>query len=234
MLGAARDEVRVYAAGGWLSLDIEALCEEAVAMKDGGFPAYKMRAGNADWRGTSSGRAVREALGDKMELMVDVNQALDVPTAIKVARALENSTSRGSRSRSMRTTSPGAPVSPPRWTFRSPRARRSGARTGCSSSSAAPARYTPARSHALRGDHRLPGRVQRRRERADAGHLPPVHADQRPSHGDDVALGFVEYIPGWFDPLFAESPSIEAGHIRLGASTGAGIAFAAAHVSETA
>jgi L-alanine-DL-glutamate epimerase-like enolase superfamily enzyme len=236
MLGAARDEVRVYAAGGWLSLDIEALCAEAVAMKSAGFPAYKMRAGNPAWRGdVERVKAVRDAIGDAMELMVDVNQAFDVATAIRFGRALEpcnlswieepvdahdvSGCARVAAAVDVPIAA-GETVWGPQGLLELVRAdavavlqpdlMRCGGITGfLAVSSAAESSGCQVISHLYT----------------------PISAHLMATTS---LSDFVEYIPGWFDPLFAESPSIEAGHIRLGASTGAGIAFAAAHVSEAA
>jgi L-alanine-DL-glutamate epimerase-like enolase superfamily enzyme len=236
MLGAARDEVRVYAAGGWLSLDIEALCAEAVAMKSAGFPAYKMRAGSPDWRGdVERVKAVRNAIGDDMDLMVDVNQAFDVATAIRFGRALEpcNLT----------------------WIEEPVDAHDV---SGCARVAAA-VDVPIAAGETVWGPHGLLELV-----RADAvdvlqpdlmrcggitGFLAAAGAAEASgrqviSHlytpisahlmATTSLADYVEYIPGWFDPLFAESPAIEAGRIRLGATAGTGIAFASAGTSATA
>jgi L-alanine-DL-glutamate epimerase-like enolase superfamily enzyme len=88
LLGGEPRTVELYGAGGWLSFSDEELVEEALKYRDAGFTAYKMRAG-ADWRAdVERAGLVREAIGDEMDLMVDANQAWSVETAIEAASAL--------------------------------------------------------------------------------------------------------------------------------------------------
>lgn len=236
MLGAARDEVRVYAAGGWLSLDVEALCAEAVAKKSAGFHAYKMRAGSANWReDVARVKAVRDAIGDDTELMVDVNQAFDVATAIRFGRALE-------------------PFNLS-WIEEPVDAHDV---SGCARVAAA-IDIPIAAGETVWGPHALLELV-----RADAvdilqpdlmrcggitGFLMAASAAEASgrrviSHlytpisahlmATTLLADFVEYIPGWFDPLFSETLAIEGGRIRLGAANGTGIAFVTAATWATA
>lgn len=91
LLGAERRALPVYAQGGWLSMSTEQVIDEALAFFDAGFRFYKMRAGSADWRRDVERVArVREALGDRMELLVDANQGWDRVTALRAARALDD------------------------------------------------------------------------------------------------------------------------------------------------
>ncbi|HEY7966630.1 MAG TPA: mandelate racemase/muconate lactonizing enzyme family protein [Solirubrobacteraceae bacterium] len=235
MLGAARDEVRVYAAGGWLSLDVDALCAEAVAMKSAGFTAYKMRAGNRDWRlDVARIEAVREAIGDDIELMVDVNQAWDVATAISAARALEacnlswleepvdahdvSGCARVAAAVDVPVAA-GETVWGPQGLIDLVRAdavdvlqpdlMRCGGITGFLTAAA----------------------VAEAEGRRVISHLyTPISAHLMATTS---LADYVEYIPGWFDPLFAEAPAIEEGRIRLGAGGGTGIAFAAVETPAT-
>lgn len=89
LLGLPRAKHRLYGAGGWLSLSDEELIAEAARFRDAGYTAYKMRAGSAEWR-TDAKRVqlVRDTLGTQVRLMVDVNQAWDVPTAVRFANAV--------------------------------------------------------------------------------------------------------------------------------------------------
>jgi mandelate racemase len=90
LLGAAGGEVEAYAAGGWLSWSVEQVIEEARLFADAGYRAYKMRVGSEDWRvDLERVRAVREALDRDVGLMIDVNQAWDVDTALAAGAALE-------------------------------------------------------------------------------------------------------------------------------------------------
>jgi D-galactarolactone cycloisomerase len=90
-LGATRDVVRAYASGGWAPGD-EAESElGGYAAK--GFTAVKMRVVGRD--GFSIDKCVRRVeaarrgSGASVELMVDAHGSLEVPVAIKLARALE-------------------------------------------------------------------------------------------------------------------------------------------------
>lgn len=90
LLGAAGGEVEAYAAGGWLSWSVERVIEEASLFAEAGYRAYKMRVGSPDWRAdVERVQTVREALDDEVGLMIDVNQAWDVDTALAAGRAIE-------------------------------------------------------------------------------------------------------------------------------------------------
>jgi mandelate racemase len=91
LLGAAGGEVEAYAAGGWLSWDVGRVIEEAQLFAEAGYRAYKMRVGSSDWRADAERvRAVRAALDRRVGLMIDVNQAWDVDTAIEAGNDLED------------------------------------------------------------------------------------------------------------------------------------------------
>ena len=89
--GSCRDSIPTYASSGlWLSMSIDELVAEAAAFVDQGFHAMKMRVGNAKVAGdVARVAAVREAIGDDIELLVDANQSLDAKHAIQLGRALE-------------------------------------------------------------------------------------------------------------------------------------------------
>jgi L-alanine-DL-glutamate epimerase-like enolase superfamily enzyme len=91
LLGAEARPSPAYAAGGWISWTVDEVIEEARAFQEAGYRAYKMRVGQPDWReDVRRVYAVREALGDDMGLMVDVNQAWSVATALRAGRELES------------------------------------------------------------------------------------------------------------------------------------------------
>lgn len=91
LLGPTSDSLEAYGGGGWLHMPIDEILEEVNTYKEKyGFQAYKMRAGSANWRDdVERVCAVREAFGDELDIMVDVNQGLDVPTSIILGRELE-------------------------------------------------------------------------------------------------------------------------------------------------
>ena len=91
LFGSCRDRVKTYASGGlWLSQSIDELTAEADEFIQQGFRSMKIRIGKADWReDVQRVKAVREAVGDDIELLSDVNQGLNVKQAIRLARELE-------------------------------------------------------------------------------------------------------------------------------------------------
>ncbi len=91
LIGAVRTSVPVYASGGlWLSSSIEALQREAADFVARGFRAMKTRVGpNEPEKMVARVRAVREAIGPEIGLMVDANQQLSVSAAIRLGRMLE-------------------------------------------------------------------------------------------------------------------------------------------------
>ena len=91
LFGACRDSVATYASSGlWLSQSIDELVIEADDFVEQGFRAMKLRIGSpriAD--DVERVRAVREAIGADIELLVDANQGLSAKHAIRLARQLE-------------------------------------------------------------------------------------------------------------------------------------------------
>jgi L-alanine-DL-glutamate epimerase-like enolase superfamily enzyme len=91
VLGAHAERVPTYASGGlWVTEDLTALAQEAEGLATRGYRAMKMRLGrqraNDD---IAAVRAVREAVGPDVDLMVDVNQGWTVDYTIRVGRQLE-------------------------------------------------------------------------------------------------------------------------------------------------
>ncbi len=89
--GGAQRKVPVYSTeGGWLHLPIDRLVEESVQAKAAGFRGVKVKVGRPHvTEDVERLRAVREAVGDDFELMVDANQCFDVAEAIRRARHYE-------------------------------------------------------------------------------------------------------------------------------------------------
>lgn len=91
--GAHRTEVQSYATGLYF-IDMDRLIEEAVEEAQGyvaeGFTAIKMKIGLGSPRlDLERVRAVREAVGGDVRLMVDANHCFTVPAAIRLGRELE-------------------------------------------------------------------------------------------------------------------------------------------------
>jgi L-alanine-DL-glutamate epimerase-like enolase superfamily enzyme len=90
LLGAYRDEVPAYASGLWLHRDVEGLVSDASAFVREGYRAMKMRIGKSRMEeDVERVRAVRNAIGPDVKLMVDANQRFTVEHAIRLGRKLE-------------------------------------------------------------------------------------------------------------------------------------------------
>ena len=91
LIGACRPAVPTYASGGlWLGSSIDELQREAEDFLAGGFKAMKARVGPTDPVGmVARVRAVREAIGPDIALMVDANQQMTVKQAIRIGRMME-------------------------------------------------------------------------------------------------------------------------------------------------
>lgn len=90
--GRRRDRVRVYATGMYFSEGPglpERLAEEASTYRAQGFSAVKMKVGLGVSTDVENVRAVREAIGPHVDLMVDANHAFSRPEAAALARQME-------------------------------------------------------------------------------------------------------------------------------------------------
>src|SRR4029077_14470908 len=89
--GGAQPRVPVYTTeGGWLQLTVASLVEQTLAAKAQGFLGAKLKGGKPHVsEDVARIKAVREAVGDGFELMVDANQCFNVSEAIRRARAFE-------------------------------------------------------------------------------------------------------------------------------------------------
>jgi L-alanine-DL-glutamate epimerase-like enolase superfamily enzyme len=78
-LGGRRDRVLAYASTGEL-VSAEERAQRCVALRDAGVKAVKLRLHSSDWRvDLPVIEAVRDAVGDEMEIMVDANQGWRMP-----------------------------------------------------------------------------------------------------------------------------------------------------------
>ena len=75
LLGAAHDDVPIYGSGGFCSYSDERLCEQLGGWAAAGIPRVKMKVGRDPDRDPVRLDAVREAIGDDVELYVDANGA---------------------------------------------------------------------------------------------------------------------------------------------------------------
>jgi L-alanine-DL-glutamate epimerase-like enolase superfamily enzyme len=91
MAGGAKQSVPMYTTeGGWLHIPTKDLVADAVAMKAKGFAGSKVKIGSPHIS-TDRARlaAVRAAVGDDFDIMVDANQAFTRSEAFKRAKILE-------------------------------------------------------------------------------------------------------------------------------------------------
>jgi L-alanine-DL-glutamate epimerase-like enolase superfamily enzyme len=99
LLGTCREKMPVYASS-WVLPDAKAYVEEALAYKAMGLKAYKLHPPSfSDFlNGTNKGSmktdiaacaAVREAVGDHMELMIDAGWQYKYPQALRLGLALQ-------------------------------------------------------------------------------------------------------------------------------------------------
>ncbi len=89
--GAVADRIPAYGSGGWSKYSTDDLIAEARRYAALGCRYYKMKIHHPDPRvNRQRVEAVRQALGDGVRLMVDVNQRLDVLGAIRQAELLQD------------------------------------------------------------------------------------------------------------------------------------------------
>ena len=90
--GAYRTRARAYATGLYepqaVASIVDALVEEAVGYKQAGFTGMKLKIGYGPATDERYVRAIREAIGDDIALMVDANHAYNASEAIRIARML--------------------------------------------------------------------------------------------------------------------------------------------------
>jgi L-alanine-DL-glutamate epimerase-like enolase superfamily enzyme len=91
LLGAHRDSVQCYnTSGGFLSSSIEEVIENAAQTAASGIGGVKIKVGQPDTKiDLKRVAAVKEAVGDRIDLMVDANQQWNRSTAVRMGRAFE-------------------------------------------------------------------------------------------------------------------------------------------------
>jgi L-alanine-DL-glutamate epimerase-like enolase superfamily enzyme len=92
LLGASRTRVPCYVAGGYYrdGKTLQHLADECRHYKATGLKSIKMRVGGAPLEeDLERVRVVRDVMGPDAEIMLDVNQAYDVKTAVRAAAAYE-------------------------------------------------------------------------------------------------------------------------------------------------
>ena len=91
--GDYRNRARAYATGLYEPQGVpsvaDALVEEALGYREEGFAGMKLKVGYGIERDVRLVKAIREAIGDDIALMVDANHAYNAPEAIRLAREME-------------------------------------------------------------------------------------------------------------------------------------------------
>ena len=87
LLGRARDEVPVYASGGFTSYDDRRLAEQLSGWVEDGIASVKMKVGRDPDDDPHRVAVAREAIGDHAELFVDANGAYTVQQALSRSEA---------------------------------------------------------------------------------------------------------------------------------------------------
>lgn len=90
--GRFRDQIHAYATGLYFRPQrewVDELVEEARGHVDAGFKAVKLKIGFDPNRDLKHARAVRDAIGPDIRLMVDANHAYNAATAIRFGNAIE-------------------------------------------------------------------------------------------------------------------------------------------------
>jgi L-alanine-DL-glutamate epimerase-like enolase superfamily enzyme len=86
LLDAEHDSVPIYGSGGFTSYSDELLTDQLGQWVEEGIPRVKMKIGRQPERDRERVAAVREAIGDEAELLVDANGALSRKQALRFAR----------------------------------------------------------------------------------------------------------------------------------------------------
>jgi len=91
LAGGFRPDVPLYdTEGGWLHLSTDELVRGALAARDAGWPGVKLKVGKAHIEQDAERlRAVRDAVGPSLEIMVDANQSMTAAEARRRAAAFE-------------------------------------------------------------------------------------------------------------------------------------------------
>lgn len=86
LAGGAQKKVPLYTTeGGWLHLTADELIEDALAVKEKGFGGSKIKVGRPIAEDMTRLEAVKDAVGEDFEIMIDANQGFTVDEAIRRA-----------------------------------------------------------------------------------------------------------------------------------------------------
>lgn len=87
LLGGDSREIPIYGSGGWISYSEKELIGEVTDYTRRGFRAVKIKVGKPDWKEDLERlRLVRQSVGPQVNIMMDANQGMTVPSALALAR----------------------------------------------------------------------------------------------------------------------------------------------------
>ncbi len=93
LLGGRREKLPIYASGGWTSYSVEELLQEASEMLQLGYRSIKVKVGVNGGRDAREDirriRALRDFVGEAVEIMVDANNVWQSSTAVTAAWGLQ-------------------------------------------------------------------------------------------------------------------------------------------------
>ena len=93
LLGAYTDSVPIYGSGGWTHFSLDELVAEQVGYVERGMKSVKLKVGKdfgqSEQEDIERLAAVRAAVGDEVEILIDANNGYYAKQAIRLARAFE-------------------------------------------------------------------------------------------------------------------------------------------------
>ena len=91
LLGVTQERVNIYGSGGWVSYTIDELIEEVAGYAQRGFKAVKIKVGSPKVSTDLERlKQVRQAVGQEIDIMMDANQGMSLPDAIKLSNAAKD------------------------------------------------------------------------------------------------------------------------------------------------
>lgn len=226
--GGDRDALTVYATGGWISSPVEDLIDEAEALIADGFEHYKIKIGFEDWHeDVRRFERLIGAVGERLSVMVDANQAWRTADALAAGREFERLGAAWYEE----------PVDALDVAGSAELARELVLSIATGETIYGVDGFRPL-VEARAADVLMPDimRVGGPTGFFDVATFADAHRQQVSSHTfTEVSAhvmsalpnaGLVEYIPAWWDGLFEDAPRVSGGRVRLTDLPGFGLSFA--------
>ncbi len=91
LLGVTKEKVNIYGSGGWISYSTDELLAEVTGYAERGFKAVKIKVGSPKVSDDLERlKQVRYAVGEDIDIMMDANQGMDLPSAIKLSNGAKD------------------------------------------------------------------------------------------------------------------------------------------------